>query len=170
MDKELTAEQQNAISIVLGAIDNWADQLYDCTNKVNSVQTNYLGFSKTPIKREHLPRESHWVWNQSNAKVKTVVNNLEITLQKFNARKKPKSTIRQPSLKIWIYSIMNHTEFPIYCIWCERGRVDTSEATLVGILTPIGRIRPESITIESLSFLSEFAEQDFSFEIGWLQN
>ena len=135
------------------------------------LPTNFVAASYKPFLKANLPREQHWTWNQSNAKVSVRVDDTTlVTFRKINPKKRNGAS-KAPSFKVWLYQI--HTEYDSdqYFLWCEKG-VDTALFTLPsnfnGVSTEIGTIFPQQISIESLSFLHPFTDTQTAIELGWV--
>lgn len=167
---KLTSEQNKALKVLENMLEQWRDLLNQPIN--NCTYTNFFGFSLVPIRREHLPHEEHWVWNQSNAKLTTTIfDRVSVTIQKFNARKKPKFGIRQPSYKVWIFTIENFISEPLFAIWCEKGKQVGQDPPLVHHhqQSESTTIQPEELKLESFDFLREFVSEENAIEFGWIK-
>lgn len=171
---KLSSEQQRALKVLKENLETWYS-LLDLPLLPNCTQTNFFTFSTHPIRREFLPHEDHWVWNQSNAKTTTKILNekVSVTIQKFNARKKPKSNIRQPSYKLWIFTLEQFINETLYGLWCEKGKDLGGQPQYVSTrrskpdIGPI--IKPEELRLESFGFLREFVSEENAIEFGWTQ-
>lgn len=131
--------------------------------------TNSKVFIEGKICRKTLPKDSHWIWNQSKSqKTVSLGDGSAITMYKLNPRRKNKDqTQRHPAYKLWIIStVCQRDEDVLNFLWCEKGRatIDSPEP-LVPVLTPIGRIQPEEISLEQLVFLREFMEPESAMNI-----
>ena len=164
--KEPSTEQQRALITLQTRLDDWKNHLDKPLE--NCTHTNFFTFSVSPIRREHLPHEEHWVWNQSNAKLTASLfsGSVTVTLQKFNARKKPRARVRQPSFKLWIYTIDDFLPQTLFSLWCEKGREPGEAPQLVGQ----GK-QPKAdfsdLKLESFSFLKRFVSEETAQEFGW---
>ena len=168
MTTKLTTEQQRAITVLEEKLVMWKSLLNQPIH--NCTQTNFFCFSISPIRREHLPHEEHWVWNQSNAKLCTTMyeGRVGVTIQKFNARKKPKYDQRQPSYKVWIFTLENYLPDPLYALWCEKGKQFGEEPELVAVHNHIPKVQPEELRLESFDFLRDFVSEESALEFGWI--
>ena len=84
-------------------------------------------------------------------------------MYKLNPRKNSKdANLRYPAYKLWVFTLKSPTgevADNINFLWCEKGRVTMSAPEpLVPVQTSIGRIHPEEICLNQLTFLQEFME------------
>ena|SRR3990167_610947 len=177
-EKQLTREQQVAISAFMSNRSSMqhilnSSKYFGKNDPIPS--TDFVTASYHPYQISKFPREHHWCWNQSNAKVCVKLDDTTIiTLRKVS----PRSRIFQggvPSYKLWLFCIES-TLMPEYnFIWCEKGIEETNKVVQVndvnrhdiGISTEIGTIFPSLISIESLSFLLPFVNENLACELGW---
>eukprot|EP00012_Vannella_robusta_P002775 CAMPEP_0206185818 /NCGR_PEP_ID=MMETSP0166-20121206/2035_1 /ASSEMBLY_ACC=CAM_ASM_000260 /TAXON_ID=95228 /ORGANISM="Vannella robusta, Strain DIVA3 518/3/11/1/6" /LENGTH=211 /DNA_ID=CAMNT_0053601087 /DNA_START=35 /DNA_END=670 /DNA_ORIENTATION=+ len=116
---KITPEQQRAIQVLLLNLPNWKE-FYQPELANNMFPTNFMAFSTEPFHK--LPHDETWIWNQSNAKVTTELDQYhECTLQKMNTRKR-KNCPKAPSFKIWLFALnKKHHPSHLYFLWCEKG-------------------------------------------------
>ena len=170
LDSKLTPEQTRALNVLLEAWPPNAIKEEDLTVSDITV-TGSLIYTRKSVRRVDLPHENHWLWNQSKAQSTAIFNeaSLKIIWYKINPRKKPQSNDRYPAFKVWVFKIFHSTsDDELHCLWCERGK-DTPESIppLVPISTAIGRIQPEKLTGEELSFLKPLMDPATAKEFGW---
>lgn len=116
---KITPEQQRAIQVLLLNLPNWKE-FYQPELGASMFPTNFMAFSTEAFHK--LPHDDTWIWNQSNAKVTTELDQFhECTLQKMNTRKR-KNCPKAPSFKIWLFAL-NKKNQPshLYFLWCEKG-------------------------------------------------
>ena len=119
MSQKITPEQQRAVQVLLFNLPNWKEY-YQPELSSSMFPTNFMAFSTEPFHK--LPHDDTWIWNQSNAKVTTELDQYhECTLQKMNTRKR-KNCPKAPSFKIWLFAL-NKKNQPshLYFLWCEKG-------------------------------------------------
>ena len=89
-----------------------------------------------------------------------------------------------PAYKLWVYRISTPNQPNYSFIWCERGWDENNVGNVesihqhlviptsvkVGIRTAIGIIHPESISLQSLSFLRHYTDPITAIELGWDKN
>merc|ERR1711976_412388 len=117
-------EQQRAIQVLLLNLPHWKEYYQPEVGsefaQIPMFSSNFMAFSTEPFRK--LPHDDTWIWNQSNAKVTTELDQYhECTLQKMNTRKR-KNCPKAPSYKIWLYAL-NKKNQPshLYFLWCEKG-------------------------------------------------
>ena len=169
---KLTREQKNAIQVYLDH-ESTLEKLIPFTEMLHKdstlLPTNFVAFSYLPILKSSIPKEKTWSWNQSNIKIDVTINqNTTISLKKLSPRKLSAGSGCNPSFKIWLYEIIknNNTQ---YFIWCEKGlHLDEKQSLEGGLLTPIGTIFPQKLSLQSFSFLKDFVEdRNLIAEFGW---
>lgn len=166
----LSREQNNALEVLLRNKSRFHSLLANakCVSKNSPLpETDFIASATQPFKISKFPREKHWSWNQSNAKVSTTLEDgTVVTMKKISPR--TRSTIGTvPSYKIWIFHLEKQNEADAFFLWCEKGCTNDEDQQPKGINTEIGRVYPEDISIESLSFLYQFIEHDIAVELGW---
>ena len=179
MASQLTREQKMALATILQNLKDF-DLLVSNAEQLGKesplLHSNFMAASYSPIEVLNIPKQQHWCWNQSNAKIEVNVGDqMTISLRKFSPRKNPSSVSQAPSLKMWLYEIkLEEEEKMKYFLWCEKGVATvTHHMTLSqshpagGIQTEIGIIFPESVSLEELSFLKQFIEERMAEELGW---
>ena len=121
---KITPEQQRAIQVLLLNLPHWKEYYQPEVGsefaQIPMFASNFMAFSTEPFRK--LPHDDTWIWNQSNAKVTTELDQYhECTLQKMNTRKR-KNCPKAPSYKIWLYAL-NKKNQPshLYFLWCEKG-------------------------------------------------
>ena len=170
----LSPEQTKAFDVFKESLPS-SDQL--SVNKIlpeHVFLTNSRIFVYGKIGRKSLPRDVHWVWNQSKSQKTIKLNGSDVTLYKLNPRKNSKDpNLRYPAYKLWVFTIKapsGDVADNINFLWCEKGRTSMSAPEpLVPVQTPIGRIHPEEISLNQLVFLKEFMEPasaQYFFGIG----
>ena len=129
------------------------------------LPTDFMVASEEPFKVAELPSGPHWSWNQSSSKIVVPFGEGTLTLRKLCPRVRCKFVETPPSFKLWSYQI----EYPAglnipqqYFLWCEKGQEH-------GVITSIGYVYPEDISIDQLSFLSPFADPNVAQELGWVR-
>ena len=136
---------------------------YQLTKCGALLPTDFRAGSLFPFEKTSLPREPHWAWNQSNAKVCVRgTNNELVTFIKITPRRRFLDLLA-PNFKIWLF----HAHYPsqdLYFLWCEKGLVPPMEN---GISTEIGMVFPEELTLGSLAFLAPFVDPLVARELGW---
>lgn len=204
---KITPEQQRAIQVLLLNLPNWKE-FYQPELGTSMFPTNFMAFSTEPFHK--LPHDDTWIWNQSNAKVTTELDQFhECTLQKMNTRKR-KNCPKAPSFKIWLFALnKKHQPSHLYFLWCEKGlpskcQLQFPDTTMTNnmsfssaSLSPMSYYpdsktfspfenqcnqqfynnnnqqqcyaydAPQPISIDDLSFLKPFVEQDVAMELGW---
>ena len=166
MSERLTREQRNALKVLVENLPNMQTYIpnSDQLQKYGPLlKTNFMAASMTPINKTTLPRQQHWSWNQSNAKVIfDISENTTVTFRKMSTKSNVNST-NTPSCKLWMFEVQSKWQEPIFFLWCEKG----ADEEPIGIDTEIGRIYPERISTESLSFLKPFVEEGVAEQLGW---
>lgn len=122
---ELTPEQKHAIQIL---VSNWPtiEKIQSCTSIPTNLSTGYTRFSHQTVYNNDLPVHEFWSWRQSNAKVRTKLDeNTTLVIQKFNARKKKLSQFKPPTYKLWNIRVQQKTVAFTF-LYCERGVSDSS--------------------------------------------
>ena len=175
LGSHLAKEQEKALAVLVENKSKISSLLRVNVNFKKSaplIKTNFMAASFTPFTKYKLPRESHWYWNQSNAKASVLLDGESVTFRKISPRKKHNLTA--PFYKIWIYHL--HSQPNQYFLWCEKGvdfdKLDDHQLTVrspsEGISTAIGTVFPQEISIASLSFLKCFIDDNSAKEFGWL--
>ena len=138
------------------------------------LQAGFVAGSDVSFAITKIPKENHWCWNQSNAKITMRVNNETlVTFRKLSPRRRYFVDATIPHYKIWIFHTQSNIENERYYLWCETGVNSGKELESQripkrnGTETEIGLIYPELLTVESLSFLKPFIERDIAKELGW---
>lgn len=129
LPQALSPEQQRALSVFMNSLAEY-DALSLVTIPRSVLPTDFRCILKGKIPKNALVCDEHWSWNQSNAKIRTVTDNgLEIIIQKLNPRKKPETTLKRPSYKIWILAFRKTTDVadPELFVWCEKGLQEHGE-------------------------------------------
>lgn len=167
----LSREQEKAMNTFLQYKSKLQDLVksdYQFKKNANLIETGFVIASYTPFRKSKLPREKHWAWNQSNAKITVKLpDNMVVTFRKISPRRRlPQPT---PSYKIWLYHLQ---EPELYFLWCEKGAQKKVNLNAVcaldeGIDTEIGIIYPQCISVSSLSFLSPYVDEKVAQELGW---
>ena|SRR3990167_5071692 len=174
----LSPEQQNAFQIYVEHRDKLHTLLHFTTyikNTPSLLPSNFVAASYYPYKKSKLPREPHWAWNQSNAKVTVKDDDEIITMRKISPRKKSGVAVA-PSFKIWLFQIQQPTLPEQFFLWCEKGVEGETPTTNIttngneGITTEIGVIYPNQISVDSLSFLAPFIDEKCAEEFGWKES
>src|SRR3990167_2127851 len=178
--KQLTREQQVAISIFIKQRNNM-DHLLRTSKYLGKHHpipaVNYVTASFHPYQISKLPREQHWCWNQSNAKVTINVDDCTfVTLKKISPRSRNCHQGNVPSYKIWLYQVETTFMPEYHFVWCEKGIeqdiyspcANNFDCSVSGISNEIGTIFPSLISVESLAFLTPFVSGSVATELGWL--
>lgn len=173
--KQLTREQQFAITVFINhrsAIQNLLKS-YKYFGKSHPLpKANFVAASQHPFQISKFPREEHWCWNQSNAKITVKVDDSTIiTLRKVSPRTRKFQAVL-PSYKIWLYEVESPCQPGYHFLWCEKGfeeAVNLDETGLgsfidTGVETEIGIIFPRLVSVESLSFLMPFVNENIARE------
>lgn len=173
----LSPEQQNAFNVLVKHLVRFSSIERLCYRPKEMFPTGYVACTNFPLTKENLPVDDSWVWNQSNAKVTVPLDaSRTVAIQKMNPRKR-RNGPSAPSYKLWIYVISELKEKDLYILWCEKGVVgylpkiyadSKPESYTYGVATSIGIIYPGEITIEDLSFLSDFTDCVTATTLGWL--
>ena len=179
-ETELSREQRKAVVHFFQyfpVLDDLIQKSPQINKSTQLFQTNYVSASMHPYQISRLPREPHWTWNQSNAKIVYQDSNVHVTFKKISPRlRNPEENA--PSYKMWLYEIQVPGKMEKYFLWCEKG-IETTQNQKVtkkndhsvmmeGIETEIGTIFPQQISIQSLSFLAPYADPATAIELGWL--
>ena len=162
----LSKEQENALE----TFRQYLPRLPDIASKGvllkksgPALQTGFVAANTVPFKKTKLPRESHWAWNQSNAKISVRLNcGTLVTFRKISPRKR--LSAKAPFYKIWLYHI--HNEKDLYFLWCEKGE-ENKENQITGVMTEIGEIYPQELSLSAFSFLRPFLDADTATSLGW---
>ena len=176
-------EQEKAYSVLKENLPIYHSLIVDNFSS-KPFETNYKAFSRKPILKESLPHESWWVWNQSNAKVERWLNeNIKVTMQKFNPRKRAGYREKKASYKLWLFCLTNkRMEHQLSFLWCEKGVPSVNSFLTVD--TPLFfdsfdpcviQAEPEiqymdiedTVTLDSLSFLKSFVDPNTAAQFGW---
>src|SRR3990167_1145243 len=129
------------------------------------LPTNFVATSWHPFDKSHLPKEATWDWAQSNSRVRIAIDEqTTVTFRKLNPRRKTNG-INPPSYKVWLYEISVNGEKDRYFLWCEKG-----SGSLEAIVTEIGYIFPQSLSIIDFSFLAPFVDRQTALEFGWIES
>merc|ERR1712217_779647 len=112
--------QQRALQVLSSALPYWKELYQQDLTGNKMFPNNFMAFSTQPFTK--LPHDDSWIWNQSNAKITTALDQQhEVTLQKMNTRKR-KNCPRAPSYKIWLFSVNKRNQpSHLYFLWCEKG-------------------------------------------------
>lgn len=170
MPRSLSPEQEKAVFTFLHHKDNLHRLLHNASRLAPNgelLPSNFVAASFKPLTKCILPRGPNWCWNQSNAKVTIKLDQkTTVTIRKVSTRKRFGDE-KPPSFKLWLYHI--HTQPEQYFLWSEKG---ASQSLVVhkGFDTAIGTIFPQELSIESLSFLSPFVDEETARELGWAAN
>ena len=161
----LSKEQQIAFTQFLKMIEDveyyyvYAEKAASCHGAI--LPTDFIAASPKPFPKSHIPREGHWIWNQSNSKVSVRLNaNSIVTLRKINPRKRSGAN-HAPSYKVWLYHVQDVCKPDTHVIWCEKG-IES------GIKTPIGLIFPDQLCIKDFAFLHPYVDTKLAHEFGWI--
>lgn len=152
----LSPEQQRALSVFLKSLSEY-DSLSLVTIPRSVLPTDFRCIMKGRIPKNALVCDDHWSWNQSNAKIRTVTdNNLEVIIQKLNPRKKPDTTLKRPSYKIWILAFRKVDDVcePELFIWCEKG-LSPAGVGIEGLPQHIQETSPARPEPRQFSFLTD---------------
>ena len=190
----LTREQKQAIQVFINH-SSILDQLVSNTSllykEADLLPTNFVASSQIPILKSCIPKEKGWSWNQSNIKTTVHVNEyITVLLRKVSPRKLAGAHSAQtPSFKIWLYEIFDRNRVS-YFLWCEKGyqpivfpqmrcviqhcsnslqllAYESEISNDDGLITPIGKIFPQLVSLQSLSFLKDFMDHRIAAEFGW---
>ena len=168
----LSQERKRALLVLLDNLSNIPHLLLEA-HRLNKdaplVSSGCVVASYSPILAANLPKESKWTWNQSNAKQTVMINGLIVTMRKVSPRSRMNrsSTLVVPSFKIWLFDVQSQTfESLWHFLWCEKG-IELPAHNPNGIDTAIGTVHPESISLQSLSFLAGFVDIASAIELGW---
>jgi len=141
LPQALSPEQQRALSVFMNSLSEY-DSLSLVKIPRSVLPTDFRCILKGKIPKNALVCDEHWSWNQSNAKIRTVTDNgLEIIIQKLNPRKKPETTLKRPSYKIWILAFRKTTDVtdPELFVWCEKGLQANGEGHHIPHTVPTDR-------------------------------
>ena len=176
----LTPEQQRAYNVLTDNIDNWRNLQYPKQAR-NMFESNFVAFSFDPFTKDNLPKDPLWIWNQSNSRTTIRLDDTRmVTIQKMNPRKR-RDCPKPPSYKIWLFNIVDDFGGPnLYFLWCEKGVTATSKKVCpssirefskaaTGVATSIGTVFPSQLSIQDLSFLKVFTDEETSKELGWAE-
>merc|ERR1719262_669932 len=174
---KITPEQQRAIQVLLLNLPHWKEYYQPEVGsefaQIPMFASNFMAFSTEPFRK--LPHDDTWIWNQSNAKVTTELDQYhECTLQKMNTRNKK----NQPS--------------HLYFLWCEKGVSQKQQMAPIISQNDLQcidnyTVYPQTqyveytkssheyyptqesfdITLDDLSFLRPFMDQEVASEFGW---
>ena len=166
----LTKEQKLAISVLQQHSQHF-EKLLDNTQflKKNGplLKTNFMAASHFRFKKATFPAQYFWFWNQSNTKIQVKLDAVTtVTFRKFSTNKKASSTVVAPSFKIWLFEVDWRTSAPRFFLWCEKGVAEQEQSTQ-GVLTDIGMIFPETLSVSALAFLRPFVAENVADELGW---
>ena len=173
----LAREQQKALKIFVQYRPKLHSLLHNAThvNRTSPLlNTNFVASSFKSFQKAKLPREQHWVWNQSNAKVSVRIDSQTVlTFRKISPRKRA-GVAAAPSFKIWLFHIQNAAQVDQYFLWCEKGEdvLPTPQPMISpthGISTEIGTIFPQQLSMDSFSFLEPFVDPQTAREFGWIK-
>ena len=174
----LSKEQENALVSLrqhLPILQELLNKVVTLKKSGSLIKTGYVAASTVPFKKIKLPRESHWAWNQSNAKISVRLNcGTLVTYCKISPRKRLNE--KAPFFKIWLYHL--HAEKDVYFLWCEKGEegVEIRKAAvedyqvggMAGVMTEIGEIYPQELSLSAFSFLRPFLDDDTAATyLGW---
>ena len=180
----LSREQKTAMACCLHYIDKLSSLFhYETLLKKNEplLPSNFVAASLSAFEKSDLPREKHWIWNQSNAKVSVKFAEATVIFRKISPKKKV-GVLKAPSFKIWIFQI-EFTHLPEHhFLWCEKGVIGSasdmiSQSPLVswqkqiscrGVSTEIGTIFPHQLSTQSFSFLLPYVDEKTALELGWM--
>ena len=130
------------------------------------LNTDFRAISVIPFDKTSLPRESHWSWNQSNAKICVRGDDGSlVTFRKISPRKRY-SNLTAPNFKIWLFHVQKMSDMisqELHFLWCEKGTAPITN----GIHTEIGLVFPEQLTLNSFAFLAPFVDSSLATELGW---
>src|SRR3990167_722514 len=168
----LRKEQKIALNVLLQYYTQFKELYREALSRNDPLlPTNFVAFSYNPFERLHLPRESHWHWNQSNSKATVQLNN-NITVEMIKVNPRKKGCQPAPSFKLWIYDIKQGDNF-YHFLWCEKGvppigNCNTTKVFVeVGVITSIGIVFPERLNISDFAFLSDFVDESTALDLGW---
>ena len=181
----LSREKQAAVQIFVRNRDS-IDTLIHTGISRDLLQTNAIAACKEQIQISRLPNDSTWCWNQSSTKFTiTLEDDTQVTLRKLCTKVRPSAfPMASPAYKLWVYRISTPNQPNYSFIWCERGWDENNVGNVesihqhlviptsvkVGIRTAIGIIHPESISLQSLSFLRHYTDPITAIELGWDKN
>ena len=164
MNKTLPREYQRAYSVFQ---QHWPNiHQYSQTISIYDelLPSGYVASAGRPFDKFNLPKQAHWDWAQSSARATVPISSkASVTFRKMNARRKF-NHIDPPSFKVWTFEIKIQGFTTLYFIWCEKG----VEKIGNGIITEIGPIFPEQLSVNDLSFLAPYCDQETAEELGWL--
>ena len=163
--QRLTREQVKAFEIFISysqVLERYTGNIHRLNTSAPLLETNFVAFSRNPIAKTKIPREKHWSWNQSNAKVTVSLDGGDgfVTFKKISPRKRY-SNLDAPKFKIWLFHVLTST-FEGHFLWCEQGVMPERK----GVETETGTIILEEVTINSLSFLVPFVDAKTAWELG----
>lgn len=117
----LSPEQKRVIEVLLSVWPSEKDFIY-CSPIPEVLHTGYSRFSLQAVHVEDLPKESHWIWRQCNAKIATQVGDATVVIQKFNTRsnKQCSSNLTRPSFKLWNLRVYQKNVAFTF-LYCEKG-------------------------------------------------
>ena len=174
--EDLSKEQKKALSVFSKNCPNFSKLVNKVSLQKDSplLPTGFITISSIPIKIADLPRDNYWSWNQSNGRTIVNIVDANITIRKVTSRIRTSfdTAKSSPSFKIWIFDVKYKSKMPIYFLWCEKGGLESPEEKAIieypGVVTAIGTIHPEAISLQSLSFLKCFTDIDVAEELGWV--
>ena len=171
---KLTREQHAAITVFINNRERMQQLLQTSPYFAKQhplPETNFINASYFPYQIAQLPRGNCWCWNQSNAKTTVRIDEATVvTLRKISPRSRSCGNGNVPSCKMWVYHVESNMQ-EYHFMWCEKGfevPVHSECWNESGIVTEIGIIFPERISVESLSFLMPFVNETLAGELGWL--
>ena len=171
----LTREQQLAIKVFINHRSAMQSLLKTSKHFGKShplPAAHFVAASHQPFQISKFPREEHWCWNQSNAKINVKIDDFTtITLRKVSPRTRMFQAVL-PSYKIWLFDVESSCLPGYHFLWCEKGieesiKLEVTTYAETGVETEIGLIFPSLISVESLSFLMPFVNENVAEELGW---
>lgn len=195
----LTPEQQKALGVLNKHLASLPIVEKLISPPRDMFRTDYVAYTDSfRLRKDNLPTEPSWSWNQSNAKVTVKISETKtVAMQKMNPRRK-KYVTTSPSYKIWIFIVSEKGKKDLEFVWCEKGisaffypTVLAAPSLSVGPSTqvvedasPPPPLSPtieekescyeepskcnSSLQIEDFAFLKDFTEWDIALELGWI--
>lgn len=168
----LSQEKKKAVRKCMEALER-KDRLIVPSLGPRPLPTGFMCFTHKPLRKDEIPRQSHWRWNQCNKQTLMSLGDCTLSFVKYNTRRSGSRASQHVRRKIWMFTI-DHKNGPSYFLWCERGEDEVPEEEWTEAISspPTSPMSPlhsacELPALSDLSWLRDFVDPCLAKEFGW---
>jgi len=137
----MSPEFNQALSILLSSLNNSLD--LQETISGDCVLQGSVQFIQNTFASKHIPSSGNWRWNQAKPRKTVYIPEGQVTFFKLTPRKYHPHDGPVPSYKLWKFCIKMKNGAVFYCLWCEKGPVESTSDI-------------QEVTLQDFSFLAPF--------------